>query len=403
MPIKYSYNTHESWWLSPSSLFDGYVWQHDIAFKISHDTITTIAPKCTIPTDDPIMTTDLIACPGYVDLQVNGGGGVMFNNEPSPAGLQTIGRAHLKYGTTSFLPTFITDTSDKLDLAADAVIKTIGQHGVIGMHIEGPHINMLRKGTHNGEFIRPFDERTLATLERLRTNKVPTMITLAPECLPDPTIIALLVAMGVVVSAGHTDANGEQIRTALHQGLSCFTHLHNAMTPMTSREPGVVGMALASHAWCGIVCDGYHVCDTSLAVSIHAKEKSQRMFIVSDAMSTVGGPSSFILYGEEIFVKDGRLINRQGSLAGAHITMAQSVHHLISQLGLAPGQAIAMATSTPADLLSVANTRIGKISIGGKANIVLLKKDWSIVQTICNGQYIDTEKNPNSTPNISNT
>jgi len=195
--------------------------------------------------------------------------------------------------------------------------------------------------------------------------------------------------MGVIVSAGHTNANGEQIRAALAQGLSCFTHLHNAMTPMTARESGVVGEALASTAWCGMICDGHHICDTTLKVSIKAKARDDRLFIVSDAMSTVGGPNSFMLYGEEIFVEGGRLINRQGALAGAHTTMASSVRHLVERINLAPEQALAMATSIPAALMS-SQDKIGHLKEGAAADILLLQADWSVAHIISRGQFLPT-------------
>jgi len=375
------------WWLSPSRLFDGKTWHADMALKLRQDCIDELAHKQDIPPLSKVVTTPYMACPGYIDLQVNGGGGVMFNNDPTVAGLKMIGQAHLRLGTTSYLPTFITDTADKLDLAADSVIAAIGQYGVSGIHIEGPHINIARKGTHGSQFIRPFDERTFQTLTRLRQAQIPTMLTLAPECLDDDTIIAKLVAMGVIVSAGHTNASAAQIRTALNQGLSCFTHLHNAMTPMSSREAGVVGEALASQAWCGMICDGHHVDDTVLRLSIQAKEKSGRLFIVSDAMATVGGPNFFTLYGEKIFVENGRLINNQGSLAGAHTSMAQSVHYFVSHLDLSSQQILPMATCVPAQLMKVQDT-IGQLVAGAKADIVLLHQDWTVAEIIKHGQYI---------------
>jgi len=384
-------NTANNWWLKPARLFDGKRWHQDRALFIKNGQIERLGQQKDIPVGSHIMTTPHTACPGYIDLQINGGGGVMFNNEPTLAGLKAIGEAHARYGTTSFLPTVITDTADKLDQAADAVIATIGQYGVVGIHIEGPHINEARKGTHAKQFIRPFDDRTLKTLERLRAAHIPTMLTLAPECLPDITIIAKLVAQGIVVSAGHTNAKGEEVRAATAQGLSCFTHLHNAMTPMTSRESGVVGEALAGDAWCGLICDGYHICDTTLAVSLKAKEKADRLFIVSDAMSTVGGPASFMLYGEEIFVSDGRLINSQGALAGAHTTMADGVRHLVSRLRLEVKQALAMATSFPAEVMSLQG-KIGMLKEGARADILLLQENWHVAEVIRKGQFLHKPK-----------
>lgn len=374
------------WWLSPARLFDGERWRSRHAVRIAAGTVTTVAPAASIGADEPVLRTGLLACPGFVDLQVNGGGGQLFNNAPTTATLARIGDAHGRLGTTSWLPTFITDTADKLDRAVDAVIAAIGRHGIVGMHVEGPHINAQRRGTHAAALIRPFDERTLASLRRLRDAGIPTMLTVAPELLPEG-LIARLRAMGVTVSAGHTAATGAEIEAALGQGLSCFTHLHNAMTPLTSRDPGVVGAALDSDAWCGIIADGHHVSDTTLRLSLRARKRPGRTFLVSDAMATVGGPDAFVLYGETIRVVDGRLVNAAGSLAGAHIDMARSVAYLVNEVGLAADEALAMATSIPADAMNLAGGT-GHLAAGGKADLLLLERDWSVAGVMRAGRMI---------------
>lgn len=317
---------------------------------------------------------------------MNGGGGHLFNNAPAARTLEAIGEAHGRLGTTSWLPTFITDTADKLDRAVDAVIETIGRHGVVGMHVEGPHINVARKGTHAMALIRPFDDRTMASLRRLQEAGIPTMLTVAPEMLPHG-LITRLRGMGLLVSAGHTAATGAEIEAALGEGLACFTHLHNAMTPLTSREPGVVGAALDSDAWCGIIVDGHHVSDTTVRLSLRAKKRPDRAFVVSDAMATVGGPDAFVLYGETIRVADGRLVNASGSLAGAHIDMARSVARLVDEVGLAAAEALAMATSNPADAMKLTGGT-GHLIAGGKADLVLLERDWSVAGVMRAGTMI---------------
>jgi N-acetylglucosamine-6-phosphate deacetylase len=374
------------WWLLPDRLFDGTRWRNGRALHIEAGRITAIIPQGAIPSAQTVVRTPLLACPGFVDLQVNGGGGVMFNNDPSPEALAIIGEAHRRLGTTAWLPTFITDTADRLDMAVDAVIATMGRHGVAGMHIEGPHINVARKGTHSAELIRPFDARTMASARRLREAGVPTMLTLAPECVPDG-VIGELRSMGIVVSAGHTAATGCETEAALDAGVNCFTHLHNAMTPMTSRDPGVVGGALDSDAWCGMIVDGFHVSDATTRISLRARKRPDRTFIVSDAMATVGGPDSFVLYGETIRVDGGRLVNRSGSLAGAHVDMARSVARLVQAIGLPLERALAMATSIPADAMGLGHG-IGRLEVGGKADLLLLEHDLSVARVLGDGQAL---------------
>jgi N-acetylglucosamine-6-phosphate deacetylase len=356
-----------SWWLAPRRLFDGSAFREGVALRIDNGKIAAVGP---VTGDAPVVESALIAAPGYVDLQVNGGGGALFNNAPTRETLATIGAAHRARGTTSWLATFITDAPDRLDLAIDAVIANAGANGVAGLHIEGPHLAPERRGTHAAAFIRPFDDRTLASVRRLRAANIPTMLTLAPERVEAGTI-RKLTDLGVVVSAGHTAANAAQIRAALDEGLRCFTHLHNAMTPMNSREPGVVGAALDSDAYCGIIADLHHVSATTLRVTLRARPKPGLMFLVSDAMSTVGGPDFFELYGQRIEVRGGRLVNAEGSLAGAHLDIATALRNVVAKLGEPAETALAMATSIPAAAMRL-DGRIGAFVPGAKADIVLL-------------------------------
>jgi N-acetylglucosamine-6-phosphate deacetylase len=356
-----------SWWLAPRRIFDGTAFREGVALRIDNGRIAVIG-KAAGP--EPVVTSEFIAAPGYIDLQVNGGGGALFNNAPSLETLATIGAAHRARGTTSWLATFITDAPDRLDQAIDAVIANAGANGVAGIHIEGPHLAPERRGTHAAQYLRPFDDRILASVRRLRAANIPTMLTLAPERVEAGTI-RKLTEIGVVVSAGHTAATAAQIRAALGEGLRCFTHLHNAMTPMNSREPGVVGAALDSDAYCGLIADLHHVSATTLRVSLRARPLPDRMFLVSDAMSTVGGPDFFELYGQRIEVRDGRLVNAEGSLAGAHLDMATAVRNVVAKLGEPAETALAMATSIPAAAMRL-DGKIGAFVPGAKADIVLL-------------------------------
>ncbi len=311
-----------------------------------------------------------ILTPGLIDLQVNGGGGVLFNTSPTPAGIEAILGAHRSLGTSHILPTVITDRPEVLEKAVDAVLSAWGMRGLVGIHIEGPHISVQRRGTHAAEYVRPLSEDTKAHVARLRARGIPTMITLAPDVVP-PAEIAALARTGAIVSLGHSDATFEQAEAALAAGARCFTHLFNAMSQMTGRAPGMVGAALRSGAHAGFICDGYHVSDTMLAIALDAKRDRDRMFLVSDAMPTVGGPEEFELYGNTIRVDDGRLVNSSGSLAGAHVSMAESVTRLASHLEVPPHAALSMAITTPARLL---DDSAGDPLIGASVRDILV---WS--------------------------
>jgi N-acetylglucosamine-6-phosphate deacetylase len=323
-----------------------YVWiDGDLAMglgvEIEGDTVRAV-----VETSSKGDLSPHILMPGCQDLQVNGGGGVMVNSRPEADALREIARAHRRLGTTAILPTVITDRPEVIDAAADAAIAVKGEEGQLGLHIEGPHISPKRRGTHNPDFIRPLDETTLATVERLRNAGVKTMVTLAPE-LADPTLLRKLVATGAIVSAGHSAATAEETTAGLEAGITCFTHLYNAMPPMTSREPGILAMAILSDAFCGLIADGIHVNWDMIRLAMAARPRKDRMFLVSDAMATVGGPDHFELYGQTIRVRDGALVNAEGSLAGAHIDMVTSLANLHMKGGVSMAQAIAMATDIP--------------------------------------------------------
>ncbi|MBP0615817.1 N-acetylglucosamine-6-phosphate deacetylase [Jiella mangrovi] len=296
--------------------------------------------------DDRADACPHILMPACTDLQVNGSGGVMLNSDPSPEALAAIVTAQRARGTGWVLPTLITTTLDLMEQAADAVIAAWGMPGLLGLHFEGPYLSLARKGTHRAAFIRPFEPDMIPILARLREAGIPVMLTLAPECVPAQTI-ARLHDMGVVLSAGHTDATAEEARAGLAAGVSCFTHLYNAMPQMQSRAPGVIAAAIGSEAYAGIIADGHHVAWEMIALACRARPRPRRMFLVSDAMATIGGPDHFTLYGERIELRDGKLVNADGALAGAHVDMVTSLRHLIRDVGLDPEEAIAMASDTP--------------------------------------------------------
>ncbi len=360
-------------WLCPDQVFDGRHLRPGLAVGLAQGRVAAVEPVASLPAGAARLPVAGVLTPGYVDLQVNGGGDAFLNNDPSVAAMQTIAAAHRRFGTVAVLPTLITDLPEKMDLAVEAAIAAKGLPGLIGLHIEGPHISLPRRGTHAPQFIRPLDSRTIANVERLRAADVPVMLTLAPEAV-QPGQIAALAATGAVISLGHSDAEAGAVEAALAEGARCFTHLYNAMSPMLNRSPGVTGAAINSTAYAGIICDGHHVADAMVGLAIRARPVADRMFLVSDAMSTVGGSDRFELYGQVVRVVEGRLVNAEGSLAGAHVTMAESVARLVRVLGVAPETALRMAVSVPAEVMGV--PALGTLSGRGAEDLLILGADW---------------------------
>lgn len=254
-------------WVAPTRLFDGERLRAGLALRLDGGRVSDLAPL------DPRMDAASLAgllTPGFVDLQVNGGGGVLLNADPTLAGMEAIAGAHRAFGTVALLPTLITDAPEVLDRAAEAALAARGRPGLLGLHVEGPHISTVRRGTHAARLVRPLDERTLLVVERLRAAGVPVMITLAPEAAGEGGI-ARLARAGAVVSIGHSDADAATVERAIAAGASCFTHLFNAMSPLGHREPGVVGAALASSLPVGIICDGIHVADAVVGIAVRAR------------------------------------------------------------------------------------------------------------------------------------
>lgn len=312
--------------------------------EVTDGSVTAVRPR---RSDDARPDAEpYLLLPALTDLQVNGGGGVMLNSEPTPEGMAAIIAAHRGLGTGWILPTVITDAPEVLARTVAAALEMKGTPGFLGLHIEGPHIAPARRGTHKEAFIRPLDETTIHHCERLRAAGIPVLLTLAPE-RTDPETITRLADLGVIVSAGHTEADAATTDRALAAGLSAFTHLFNAMPPMTSRAPGIVAAAIRSRAHVGLIADGIHVDWRMAQIACAARPEKNLTFLVSDAMATVGGPDHFTIYGQDIFVRDGALVNAEGSLAGAHIDMVTSLANAHHQIGLPLAEAIAMATDVP--------------------------------------------------------
>lgn len=323
--------------------------------------------------------------PGFIDTQVNGGGGVLFNDAPSVESIAEIGRAHRRFGTTGFLPTLISDDLHVVSRAMRAVQDAIqsGVPGVLGIHIEGPFLNEERKGVHDATKLRRLDDTALALLASLKGGK--TLVTLAPE-KTTPDMIRKLSDAGVIVSAGHTNATYDQIRAALDHGLRGFTHLFNAMSQLTGREPGAVGAALDdANSWCGIILDGVHVDPVVLRIAVRSKRRD-RFMLVTDAMPSVGAPNkSFQLQGRTISVTDNVCVDTEGRLAGSDIDMATAVRNVPAMLQLEPATAARMASQYPAEFLGLSG-ELGRIAPGQRANLVLVDEGVHVMETWIDGR-----------------
>ena len=322
--------------------------------------------------------------PGFIDSQVNGGGGVLFNDTPDVATIAAIGRAHRRFGTTSFLPTLISDDLGRVAAAIAAVDAAIAARvpGVEGIHIEGPFISQARKGAHDSTHIRALGPEHVALLSSLPHGR--TLVTLAPERASMETIAQLRDA-GVVIAAGHSNATHAQIVDALAHGVRGFTHLFNAMSPLQSREPGVVGAALHdANSWCAIIVDGWHVHPVTLQIALACK-RPHRFMLVTDAMPSVGTELDFfLLQGRRIEVVDGRCVDERGTLSGSALDMASAVRNAINMLDLPIETAVRMASTYPAEFLGLGD-QLGRIAPGYRANFVLADDQLQVLDTWIDG------------------
>jgi N-acetylglucosamine-6-phosphate deacetylase len=328
-----------------------------------------------------------LLAPGFIDVQVNGGGGVLFNDVRTVEGLRTIAEAHRPYGTVGLLPTFITDTRERMAEAVEAMRQALATRvpGVLGIHVEGPFINPERKGVHNPNYMRPMDDEDITILTSLEEGR--TLVTLAPE-RNGMEAIARLAASGVLVCAGHTAGDYATIIDACRHGLRGFTHLFNAMPPIAGRDPGPVGAGLDSKdTWCGLIVDGHHVSDAALRIAVAAKG-TDRMMLVTDAMSVTGTDlKSFELHGRTIYRQDGKLTTADGTLAGSDLDMASAVRNSVSRLGLGLPDVLRMASLVPAAFLRL-DHELGRIAPGYRASLVLLDDGLNVRQTWIDGKSV---------------
>lgn len=368
---------------------DGEVTQEAV-LVLAEDRIADIETGSDIRPDTCDQSLDLEGgwlLPGFIDTQVNGGGGVLFNDCPTLEGIAAIGAAHAAFGTTAFLPTLVSAQPETIARALEALDAGIerGIPGLVGIHVEGPFINPRRKGIHAEENLRRLDPALMDLLTTPRRGKV--VVTLAPE-LADPADLERLSAAGVILSAGHSDATVEQARAGFAHGITGVTHLFNAMTPLHHRAPGLIGAALDDDAvWCGLIADGLHLAPEIVRLAVRVKGR-ERIMLVTDAMPPVGnGGKPFHLNGEEISVRDGRCTDAKGTLAGSGLDMAAAVRNTVHFTGLDVASAAEMATASPASFLGLAS-RQGRLAAGLRADFVLLDTDLVPRQTWIGGKPV---------------
>jgi N-acetylglucosamine-6-phosphate deacetylase len=367
-------------------VFDGAALREDSAVVIAGDTIKAVIPRSEVPAATPCLDLPANAwlAPGFIDIQVNGGGDVLFNDAPTPQAIRAIAAAHRKFGTTSLLPTLISDSAGKMAAACRAVESLVGvEPAILGIHLEGPFLSPEKPGVHNPRALRQPSAEDLAMLTAPRRGVM--LVTLAPERLP-LEFIAALSAAGVRVSLGHSMATYAQTKNALAAGLSSFTHLFNAMRPLDSREGGPIAAALESErAWYGMIVDGVHVAPEMLRLALRGSAKP---ILVTDAMPPVGGTqSSFQLQGETILVRGDRCVRSDGRLAGANLTMAGAVGNCVRLLGVPLTDALRFASAHPADMLGLGD-KLGKLAPGYRADMVAFEEPAiSVLQTWVAGTH----------------
>jgi N-acetylglucosamine-6-phosphate deacetylase len=356
--------------IAAGHVFDGWTRHKDAAVVVEDAHIVGVVPRSELPSGLEVhqLPSQVWLAPGFIDLQVNGGGDVLFNNAPTREAIRAIAAAHRKFGTTALLPTFITDTSEKMTVAfAAAESLAASEPGILGIHLEGPFLSPEKAGVHDASLIR---QPGPADLEMLcGPRKGALLVTLAPERVPNG-FIALLTRSGVRVSLGHSMATYDETVAAMAEGLSGFTHLFNAMRPLASREPGPIAAALESpNAWFGMIVDGFHVNPAMLRLALRGLGQP---ILVTDAMPPVGGrQSKFDLYGSEIQIVAGRCSRSDGTLAGSALDMAAAVRNCVHMLQVPLDDALRFASRNPAEFIGLGHL-LGGLRPGYRADIVAL-------------------------------
>ncbi len=377
--------------LSASRIFDGDTWHEDAALVVADGIVEAVVPRSSLPADVSVVEDKgAILAPGFIDLQVNGGGGVMLNDNPDVASIKTICAAHAPFGTTALLPTLITDTPD-ITAAAVAAGKAAAKDnipGFLGLHLEGPHLSLARKGAHDPKLIRPMTEKDQSALIAARDGLPVLLTTIAPESVTADQV-GKLVQAGIVVSLGHSDVGFATARAYADAGASVVTHLFNAMSQIGNREPGLAGAAIdTSSLSAGLIADGIHVDPATIGIALRAKSGPGYIFLVTDAMATIGTDmTSFTLNSRTIYRKDGSLRLADGTLAGADLDMISAVRFMHEVIGLELAEALRMASTYPAEAVGQSH-RIGRLAKGQAANIVALSQKLAVEGTWIDGNKV---------------
>ena len=373
--------------ITGSKLFNGIDFIENKALLIEDQHIAGIVNKDAIPTDFQVKKLDGgILSPGFIDLQVNGGGGKLFNNSPDKESLNTIISAHQYFGTTSIMPTVISDSLNILQECTDTISNEINNnHSLLGIHIEGPFFNVKYRGVHQKQYINTINASYLNLFETL--DKFPVMLTLAPECISIKQL-KHLKSLGFKILAGHTDANYDQLEEAVKYGLDGFTHLFNAMGQISAREPGVVGSAFDfDETSASIIVDLHHVHPSLINLSFKQKPKG-KLFFVSDSMATINhGEPSFELYDEVVSESNGRIINSEGKLAGSSITQIDAIKNAYQKCSIPLESAISMATLYPAEYIGVSDY-IGQLKKGYRADLAHFDSNFHVQNVWLAGKQI---------------
>jgi N-acetylglucosamine-6-phosphate deacetylase len=372
--------------LTGARIFDGYQWHDRMALVVANGRIEGLIAADS-PTDaERVPAAGAMIVPGFVDLQVNGGGGALLNATPTVDAIRTICTAFAQFGTTACLPTLITDTPEKNDAVIAAGAAAVGVPGFIGLHLEGPHLSVARKGAHDPALIRPMDESDLQRLEAARKILPNLLTTVAAETVP-PEQIARLVKAGIVVSIGHSNGSYAQLRAAADAGATMVTHLFNAQSQIGNREPGVVGAALDIGTLnAGLIADGIHVDKASIGIAVRAKRGPAHVFVVTDAMPPTGTDmKSFELTGQTVYRNNGALRLADGTLAGADLTMIAAIAYLRDHVGVDFDEALRMASLYPAEAMGIAADH-GHLQRGARADFVCLGEDLSVRSTWIDGE-----------------
>jgi N-acetylglucosamine-6-phosphate deacetylase len=366
-------------------VFDGHNWLSQAAVLVRGGRIVGLGSWGEIPADWPQtrLPAGAFLAPGFIDLQVNGGGGVLLNDQPTADGMRAIARAHRRYGTTACLPTLISDTREQMRSAIAAARSIAGAEGVLGLHLEGPFISPQRPGVHRPDRIAKPGAGDLEQLCEL-ADAGRSLVTLAPECVP-ADFVRTLTSSGVRVSIGHSEASAAVVMQAVADGATGVTHLFNAMPPLSARAPGIIGAALVERRLAaGLIVDGIHVDPVSVRAAFAAKGPD-RIALVTDAMPTVGSSlDRFQLIGRTIKLADGRLTTEEGTLAGAHLDMASAVRNTVRLAQLPLEHALRAASLTPARFLGLDNER-GTLVEGARADLVALTEELTVIATWIDG------------------